>query len=835
MNIVNKLTISHLKENKSRTVVTVLGICVSVAMITAVFVCLASFMKFYGDETIYSGGNFHAELYSVSKEDAEKMEKDDRIASVARGMGFETSARTQERKSERTGVFSVFAGDERWVENYVTCNYRGTLPKNENEIAVEKEYIERNDLKWEIGDTITIETGARYFYDEAGEKVSNDNAYSYYSQEKFAPSGKREYKLTAILDGNRPANGAIRGIGDNEKENAAVTSILLNNVNMKSLDTTKEIIKDYNVSEYRINGDYFESVFAIDKDSMLAKSIFPMALIVLAIIIIASVSLIYNAFGMSLNERVRYLGMLASVGATKAQKRKSVYYEGFILGAVGIPVGILAGIAGIGITLSLLGDKIVSTGMLNSGDISFKTVVPVWAIAGIVIVSAFTIFISSFIPAKKASSITPIEALRQTKEIKIKSKKLTSPKLVRKIFGYEGELAHKNLKRNGRKSRVITFSIALSVVLFLSVNYFCDMFNQANSMQQDIPYQVTVTVGTENISDMEKELDNMQEVNKYYYAHGIGYEIGKKSDFIDDKSWFDKGVLTSTYENYLDGKSALYMNVVSDEDFKKLCQDNSVDYKQFYSENQKALILNNVSHKDDGAKVFTDKVIGKKIGDFEIGGLVDFEKDNDLFKLNPKGFISTYVPMSNYLKYNDPGSVTIGIETEENETVTEKIENLIDENNYSYAFVSDMIESMESMNTVILVIEVFSYGFITLITMITVANIINTVSTGIQLRRKEFAMLKSVGTTPKGFRKMISLESLFMGFKALVFGLPVAVLLSFCMNLLLGSDSIPFVFNWKIYLGVTLAVFVIIGISMFYSVSKLKDDSIVETLKEDIS
>lgn len=155
------------------------------------------------------------------------------------------------------------------------------------------------------------------------------------------------------------------------------------------------------------------------------QTFLPLVAIILVIIIIASVVLIYNSFGMSLSERVRYLGMLASVGATKQQKKMSVYYEGFILGIIGIPVGIGAGILGIGITLKAVGGKIIETGMLNGVDstnMDMNVVVPLWAIAGIILFSVLTIFISSVVPSRKASAVTPIDAIRQCKEITVKAK-----------------------------------------------------------------------------------------------------------------------------------------------------------------------------------------------------------------------------------------------------------------------------------------------------------------------------------------------------------------------------------------------------------------------------
>ena len=269
----------------------------------------------------------------------------------------------------------------------------------------------------------------------------------------------------------------------------------LKTLDTKSFATAKDICEKAcgDDENYAINSELLNSYLSFGENST-AKNLLPLVAIVLVIILIASVVLIYNAFAMSLSEKVRYLGMLASVGATKKQKRLSVYFEGLILGAIGIPVGILCGIVGIGITLKALGQKIISTGMIDgiSEGVSMHVTVRPLIIVLIVLISAITIFVSLLIPSKKASAITPIDALRQTGEIKIKSKRLKSPKIVRKIFGYEGEIAHKNLKRNGRKSRIITVSIALSVILFLSCNYFCDMFTRSMDIESSIPYQVTM-------------------------------------------------------------------------------------------------------------------------------------------------------------------------------------------------------------------------------------------------------------------------------------------------------------------------------------------------------
>ena len=854
MNIVNKLTLRHLKENKSRTVITTLGICVSVAMITAVFVAMASFLNLLGEITIISDGDSHARFFNITQEQLSSLEKDSRIKETGIYISPENSSiLLNGRKTDRQGTCEILIGDEVYLNEMLTSDCDGAMPKNENEVAVEQSLLDKNGLNLKVGDKITFAQGIRYIK-ENGQDVSVTGDY-YYPDEKFLSDGNREYTITAILHDN-PATkftSVFRGMSEEEKSGVISASIQLSELNYKSLDTVKQIIKDYKISDYKINTDYLESFLAIDENSYIAKSLLPMAAIILLIIMIASVVLIYNAFGMSLSERVRYLGMLASVGATRKQKKMSVYYEGIILGAVGIPLGIIGGIIGIGITLKVIGSKIISTGMIvgvSDSNMEMKTVVPLWAVIGIILISILTIFISCFVPSRKASKITPIDAIRQSNEVKLKAKRLKSPKIIRKILGYEGEIAYKNLKRNGRKSRVITGSIALSIILFLSCNYFCSMLTQANSLDMDVPYQVQAFVSYDEKDKFEKDIEDFAYIDDYYVINNKYVYCGGSNEIIE-KNIENKDYLTPSYKNLFSSSIGLFIHAIDDDDFNEICNENGIDYTQFYGEDIKCLLLNDITHKGSGEKVFNEKIIGQHIKandsaytnafDYEIGGLVSFDKDNYAFHLSMKNNLAGYIPLSQYAKdyeaQNDNVGVILqfGIETEKHAEVTEELTNLFEEKNYSETYVGDVNEVLQIMNTLVFVIEVFVYGFIFLITLITIANIINTISTNIQLRKKEFAMLKSVGTTPKGFRKMISLESVFYGLRAVIFGIPISVIISILLNKAMSTTSIPFIFDWKMYLIVIAVVFAIIGITMLFSVSKLKDDSIVETLKEEIN
>lgn len=858
MNIANKLTYRHLKENKGRTVVTTLGICVSVAMITAVFVAMASFLNLFGEIGKISSGNWDACYYHLNQSQIEQVEKDSRISKVGLKYGSENmSFQIKNPTSYKRGTAEMIIGDKSYFEMVLTGNFDGKVPANENEVAVEKDFLDKNGMKdAKVGDKIVLTQGQRQLDDGSYVTGSNFN-----KDEKFVPSGdEKEYTITAILHTN-PAtkySSVWRGISEDEIKSGDICAyITLAKQNSSAYSTIEAIQNDYKIDVYQANEDVLASYLSGRQDGFLVTML-PIVLVVLILIVIASVMLIYNAFGMSLSERVRYLGMLASVGATKSQKRKSVYFEGAILGAIGIPVGILAGILGIGITLKLVGHKIISTGMIagvNDSNMQMKTVVPAWAIIGIILVSIFTIFISAFIPARKASKITPIDAIRQRQEIKVKPKKLKAPKYIKKIFGYEGELAYKNLKRNGKKSRLITVSIALSIVLFISCNYFCGMFIQASGYEKNIPYQIYTVISLEHKKDLEDALDKMQNVDKYYVDMvNSNYSLGKKGN-LKDTDIKNLSHYNSSYAKLFEnGSVTMAIHYIDDSEFNKLCQNNDIDYNSFYGKNVKCLLLNNLTHKQDTSKVFNNSIIGQHIAerdefvnegdeplDFEVGGLVKYDKNSLPCSFVPANVVGVFVPYSQYVnvieKGLEPNDVRLAmcIETDEHKEVAENLTTLLNENDFGGSYVSDNVDILETMNTVIFIIQVFVYGFITLISLITIANIINTISANIALRRKEFAMLKSVGTTPKGFSKMVSLESVFYALKAVIFGVPISVLISVVLNKMLGESSIPYHFDIKLYLSVIIVVFVLILITMIYSVRKLKNDNIIEALKEDIS
>lgn len=456
MNITKKLTVRHLKNNMKRTVFTSAGIAISAAMVTAVLMIMSTFLQFYGDVSIYSYGNNHAEFYNISQSDFKRLQNDDRISQCGKCLASYCAAQIGEAE---IGT-QVYVFDETAMEMSVTCKYDGTLPKSENEIAVDRDFLLACEIKNpKVGDKIPIT-----LQDENGKKT------------------KQTFILSAILEDNYPTSGNIIRFMSKEEANSDYIDVklTLKTLNFNSLKVLREIensVKD-GFERMNYNSSLFDAHLAVGDLSFVFLSLIPTGAFIILIIMIASVTMIYNSFSMSLSEKVRYLGMLASVGATKKQKRDSILFEGFILGSSGIVLGCIFGALGMGITLKFLGKSITNVFSELYGaegfSVGFKITVSPLLFACAICICALIVFISSLIPAVKASKITPIDAIRQNTQINVTAKKLRSNRLIGKIFGFDGVIADKNIKRGGRKSKILIISVVVSCSVFLVCSYFSE-------------------------------------------------------------------------------------------------------------------------------------------------------------------------------------------------------------------------------------------------------------------------------------------------------------------------------------------------------------------------
>lgn len=885
MSITKKLALRHLKQNKTRSVLTVLGITISVVMLTVIFTCATSFAHYYGERAINTNGNWHF-FVKTDYESAKKYLLSD---SSLKDIGFEKDLSSEEQSYKiysdkanylRTGT--IYQGNEQYIKDTVTCKYDGALPKSDNEIMVEQSLIKNNGLELKIGDEIKIAVGSRL----KGDFVILPVKGNYQFGERFEKEKDETFKVVGILHNNEPTErGAIiRGMSDLKSKNLVAygkikkitpfSYIKINGIYDKFGFTKKK--RAFNVGE---NTGFLNSrlAFSIDKNNLpQVLKLTAIGIVVFAVIFVSSFAMIYNSFALSVGEQIKYLGMLSSVGATRKQKKKTLYFEGAILGGIGIILGIVLGLLTTFISQSAMNAKIVSIMEGYNDNIKYSTHISLWVLCLIVILAALTVFVSIISPVQKAARITAIDAIRKTDEIKRKGK-IRTPFIITKLFGFEGDIAFKNLRRNGRKSRTIIACICICAVLFLSCNYFCETFKEASNLDYEIPYQLMYQYSAESKAQLEKArnyLKTNKRVKRFYSIWEAWYSILRgdinpyDNSRLYDMSFQNESIFVDKYKFIATQDITYTAHLLDDEDFNALCKKNGIDYKKYYSPDKdgsiKTIVINGIDRNDE--PIFNNNLLGKTIGCYDIDSekterenkldengnqvyfyyktgctsiykfcdFIKYDKDNPICNLDSSG-VAFYAPKCVYDKYSDDDSFYFdyGIETDEPYKVEKELKDYLSENE-AEGDVYNNYNWMMKEKSIISAVQFLSYAFILLITLITVFNIINTMTAQIAGRKKELAMLKSVGMTPKEFKKTLIFESMFYGLFGLLLGVPLSLVINRVVGYIISKDNpIPFSVNIWLYLIACVAVFVIIGLTMIYSLKLIKNNSIIDSLKDD--
>lgn len=637
----------------------------------------------------------------------------------------------------------------------------------------------------------------------------------------------------------------------------------------------------------------------------LSKLMYGLVAVLVVLIAFGSISLIYNSFSISVSERTRQFGILKSVGATKKQIRGAVLYEALVLCGIAIPLGAGVGCAGIGITLYCLRDSFRYV-LSGAGNVQMKLVVS-WVGLGVAaLLCVLIVLISAWIPARRALSVFPISAIRQSADVKISGREVKTSRLTRKLFGFEGMMASKNFKRNRKRYRSTVVSLFLSVTLFISAAAFCSYLTGAvgsiasSSSDADLEYYATSLKGSPD--ELLEQLSSVSGVERGAYI-ATRYEMLR----IPDGAFSDS--YREAYSDRVGMESGLYsatICAVSDGEFLRFTKAAGIDGERYLrSEEPMGLLYNHGSRyvrdladsssgkwvdytllnasatvgvyeseryryvidgytflmEDEGdylyltdegralyeaaeddtarqavlaahAKRFSEAEAVQKLT-FRLGGTVDAV---------PFGSTEDYpiiiYPYSRIAEVtgDDPGTggVTFCFEATAHAAAYAGMKQILTELGYSTSYLYDTAEELEAIRATVTVVNVFSYGFIILIFMIAVANVFNTISTNIALRRREFAMMRSVGLSSRGLRKMLNFECLIYGFKGLALGLPVSILATLCIWLVVGQAvEQPFSVPWTAVAIAVGSVFAVVFATMLYAMGKIRRDNPIDALKNE--
>lgn len=842
MNILNELTIKNLKLNKKRTIVTIVGIVLSVALICAVAGMVTSFQATLVNIAITDGGNRHLTIENVSKKDLKYFTNNSHVKSMYLSESFGYA------KVDNINKYKPYA----YVVGYTKSAFdnttlklvSGRLPENNKEIIVSVPF--KNSAKVKIGDTISLDIGKRVCTD--GTILNQSNPYfveegeTDLCHEYITDTSKHEYKIVGITE---RLNYNIEGYSAPGYTLITKIDKASDNINVSLLFKDAKYYKEYinniandnDLNKYNItlNDELLRWSGASLSDRTM-NMLYAVAGVVIGIIILTSVFVIKNSFDIANQEKKKMYGMLSSIGATSKQIKKNVLHEGFILGLIGIPLGILSGIFADYILV------IIINYIGNFNDVKFVFSISIWPVILSIILGAVTIYLSVVRAAKKSSKIAPIEAIRNNNEIKINSKKIKSSKIVDKLFGVGGDIAYKNLKRNKKRNRTTIISIVISVAVFISLSSFLSYgFKLTNQYYQDANYDIQLYLRDTNEEESKKIINDiikMDNVSRYSIIRSM-------SMIFDYKKYYNEDVL-----EYFGGVKDLSLRIMSvgEDEFKRILKENKISDTNF---DYKGLLIDKNIFYQEGSKNYKEvnlldlnkfKTVTGSINNKDLNIEILKRIDNELmgfqkvYSETPTIIVSDefydYI-VSNY-NVNATDSRSLYIKS----TDAEKLESLIKEylldeniNNYSLFNIETEAKAQRSLITLV---AIFLYGFIIVISLIGVTNIINTISTNMNLRRREFAMLKSIGMTKNEFNKMINLESIMYSTKALIIGIPLGILGSFAIYRAFANGSdYGFIFPWQAILIAIFVVYILVSLIMYFALRKTKSENIIDTIKDE--
>lgn len=495
----------------------------------------------------------------------------------------------------------------------------------------------------------------------------------------------------------------------------------------------------------------------------------------------------------------------------------------------------------------------------NNTHLTLSVSIPSIVVAALT--ALITILISARIPAKRSAKVSAVDAIRQTADIKLKAKQVKTSWLTRKLFGIEGDLALKNIRRNSRRYRSTVISLFVSIVLFVSATAFSmylrdsvsnvygtagyDLYNYVPGEQGK---EDRVKGAFEDILDLESVIRGSS-ITTIYLESFIPKEKVNESYFEELEHGFhrdDESIPVS-----------VLVKAVDHDTYIKYIKELNLDESHFTDSNQiTGVVIDNQHYYDYSTQKFINSTFFKDRSLKSI--LLEYQRYEDTKSPDPIevkiAAFADSAPFGSNDYADNGGTIILIVDEDTSEGLFHEQDSWIGQYMYFKSedpFIAEIEinkileevglgniinihQMVQSVNNVVTIISIFSYGFIILISLITIANVFNTISTNVNLRRREFAMLKSVGMTDRSFTKMLNFECIFYGMKGLMYGLPVAILVTYLIYRSINEGvEMGFYLPINGLLISVFCVFIVVFISMMYSMSKIRDENILDALRNE--
>lgn len=884
MQILNRLTIRNLKLNKRRTIVTIIGIILATALLTAVATMAVSLKESVTLRSKKVDGDFHLLLYDMTDKEKESVINNRQVESYyeTHEVGYGVLDGCVNDSKPYVYIEALDSDTFEKAEINVTS---GRLPEDDSEIVISSHIKTNGGVKYNLGDKITFDIGDRTYN---GKKLYQNDTYR--EDEQLEAKQTKTYKVVGICDrlpyGEEPRTAP--GYSVITLANKADTSLNKSDIylrfNKKALkdryDLTADILGVDKTLFNKLNSGKLEDKEIQTLKSQLDKThsyyinnslikyeafydssvafVYNMAAVVMVIIIITSAVCISNSFAISINQKTKQYGMLASIGATPRQIRKNVFFEAAFMGVIGIVAGIGGGLSASYI-LVVLSNKM----LIDTFEMSIVYAPSLLGVLLSIVLAIVTIVLSALVPAIRASRMSPIMAINHSEDIKIKSKSLKTPKLIGKVWGEGGVLAYKNMKRNKRKYRVITISIALSVSTFIALYGFMSLLTESvNRYANDkidlrvyMPSYKSMSVDEANkkVSNIVNRINNETNITDFTFARGFYASLKDEPKYSSDYKEVNK------YEAGLAENNGYYISIISlgNEEYGKYIKKLGISKETAQSGG--ILVDNTYQYINNGNDIkYFNIYDGYKAGDVltyridtsNSSKSLDNSKSSDdttlydirivaLSNERPFGYDNAYTSYGylivsddymNRIDTKNTDSTLLNINCDDPDKAQDI---LVNEFNIGQNYIFNAAQERRNDEKLILTMKIFLYGFIAIVSLIGITNIFNTVTTGMELRGKEFAMLQSIGMTKKEFDKMIRLESVFYGSKALIIGVVSGTILSYVIYISAGESQLKYTLPLlAIVMSVIVVIILLLGI-MKYSIAQIRKQNIIETIRNE--
>lgn len=891
MKLIFFYTLDYIKRNRRSSI----SIMVAILMASTMLSALCGYMYTGSSDIIRSiverSGDWHGELFDDTLgSKLEIIENFDEIETIMIKGDWMVAEINDPR---RDYLIWRDANAEYWESMPEKNNIlEGSIPTKTGEVALSKQYFEHHpDLK--IGDAITLPIGNRV--DEDGNIIDPRDRKQvgeiFVEEEKVTLTVVGKYDVAT--DSTLPAYTALGFLDENNIEPTDNLIVYFRFHNIR--DTYKvlpEIAKavGYEMNEYgeyilRYNTAYLAKSAVISPEQMSAISLIwaNQTLIASVIIGLLTVSvfvlIIHNAFALSIRTRLHQLGIFASIGATPKQIKWAVMIEAMLLTILPLPLGIVIGQVSVAGLFNLI-DK--STPAYSNHEtfyvLGWQSILPA------ILLTLLTVWWSAVIPARKIAKLSPIVAIREGETENLKKPHRYS---LGKLFGLSGELAANALQARKKSYRTSTISLTLSF-LILAV-FLC--ITTANTASEAI-YQTTANKWAEydvlvTLSSVESEQDftaiteiirsqeNLKSDRWYNQLNTAAWlpPDGFSEEFYNAGGFEEaENILMSSapipFER--DGERRVFTTIIGLDDitFEEYCTQLDIDKTPFYESDKLSAILYNsieditISTKKNPVSIpylnsskgdtlaLSEKTRDDWEGDYsfpiEVAAIADILPPLGVTEFGGRYYATLFMPMSrvndlatsfsanrvDYIKgvlcANQPEQITnLRIEVEQ---ICESYfgsgdYSLLDEDEY-YKL------SAESDKILVLI-----FGFVVgLMAIIGLSNAYFTIQGTLSARRREFAMLRSIGISPKGLKKMLLFEAILLGVKPILISLPITLILQgvfLNINEITLLEWLPFA-PWKPMFIYIIAVMAVTITTYLLGITKILNENIMDMINLDI-